>query len=83
MARKQVIVQLDDGLLQRLDAEASDAHTSRSEVIRKAIDAWFEAKRIARLDFEYAEGYRRFPEDAALGESLMRLAAENAPPYDA
>lgn len=83
MARKQVIVQLDDELVAQLDQAARSARVSRSELIRRMIAAWFDARRIARLDREYAEGYRRFPEDAALGESLARLAAENAPPYEA
>jgi metal-responsive CopG/Arc/MetJ family transcriptional regulator len=82
MARKQVLVQLDDQLIAQLDREAKRAKVSRSELIRRALGAWFEARHTARLERQYREGYRRIPEDPILGETLARIAAENALPYD-
>jgi metal-responsive CopG/Arc/MetJ family transcriptional regulator len=82
VARKQVLVQLDDQLIAQLDREAKRAKVSRSELIRRALGAWFEARHVARLERQYREGYQRIPEDPVLGETLARIAAENALPYD-
>lgn len=78
-------MQLDDELLAQLDREARRSKRSRSELIRRAVKGWFDAQRIARLEREHAEGYRRIPDDddPAWSEALVRLAAEVAPPYDA
>ena len=43
MARKQVLVQLDDGQVAALDRLARTAADSRSELIRRAIDLYLEA----------------------------------------
>jgi metal-responsive CopG/Arc/MetJ family transcriptional regulator len=83
MARRQVIVQFDDKMLAQLDREARRAKQSRSEVIRRAVGAWFEARKTARLEREYVESYRQFPEEPVISEALIRLAAEGMPPYEA
>ncbi len=76
VARKQVLVQLDDELVTALDERAGTAGMSRSELIRRAIAAhlrdleWEEADRAA------IEAYRRLPEDARELPALERLAAE-------
>lgn len=62
MARKQVLVQLDDELLEKLDHEAKKAKKSRSALIRGAIRAWLDERwyeEAARLD---REGYTKYPE---------------------
>jgi metal-responsive CopG/Arc/MetJ family transcriptional regulator len=85
MARKQVLVQLDDELVTQLDREAKRSKISRSELIRHALNRWFEAREIARLERRYEEGYRRMPETAeelAVTEALARRAAEDWPPYE-
>jgi Arc/MetJ-type ribon-helix-helix transcriptional regulator len=79
--RKQILVQLDDDLIAALDQITDDEEVSRSELIRRAIRAWLEARHEVGWDREHAEGYRRHPADAALMESLQRFAAETAPPY--
>jgi metal-responsive CopG/Arc/MetJ family transcriptional regulator len=62
VARRQVLVQLDDGLVSELDALARKVGLSRSELIRRAIAShlrdldWAEQDRIA------AASYRRSPE---------------------
>jgi hypothetical protein len=62
VARKQVLVQLDDTLVDALDARAAAAEVSRSELIRRAIAdhlrdlEWGEADELA------VGSYRRSPE---------------------
>jgi predicted transcriptional regulator len=62
VARKQVLVQLDDALVRELDVRAERAGVSRSELIRRAIAAqlrdldWTEQEQAA------VESYRRRPE---------------------
>jgi metal-responsive CopG/Arc/MetJ family transcriptional regulator len=63
VARKQVLVQLDDAQLARLDGLAENVDESRSELIRRAIGLYLEAIDEAVEDVRYAEAYRRVPED--------------------
>jgi metal-responsive CopG/Arc/MetJ family transcriptional regulator len=79
MARKQVIVQLDSELVAELDGQAKQARASRSEIIRRACRMFLDSLQEAEWDREYAEAYRRIPEDPHETEALTRLAAENWP----
>jgi len=69
MARKQVLVQLDDAQVAALDRIVG-AERGRSELIREAIDLYLQAVDERRQDLRYAEAYRLAPEnlddDAAL-----------------
>lgn len=64
MARKQVLVQLDDELVERLDTLAEQLDVSRSELIRRGASAFVAAAHEAELDRQHAEGYRRIPQTA-------------------
>ena len=81
MARKQVLVQLDDDLVARLDELGSRLKMSRSELIRRAAlglldQAWeLEAEQIT------IAAYLRQPEDPAWVATMSRLAAETAPEW--
>ncbi|CAN5503835.1 hypothetical protein BH20ACT23_BH20ACT23_03560 [soil metagenome] len=79
MARKQVLVQLDDDLVEALDRAAEEAGLSRSELIRIAARALLESRVIARDEAALVAAYRRRPQDPLLLETARRLAAENAP----
>ncbi len=81
MARRQVIVQLDDKLVRSLDREAKKHGVSRSELIRKAATAFLDALDEAAAETEMIEAYRRIPDDAdpAWDQAVMRIAAENWP----
>jgi Arc/MetJ-type ribon-helix-helix transcriptional regulator len=79
VARRQVLVQLDDTQVERLDRfVGSDA--SRSELIREAIDLYLAALAEGLEDVRYAEAYRRVPEDLAEDTALRTLALEAWPP---
>lgn len=80
--RKQILVQMDEALVTLLDDEARRSRTNRSEVIRRAVRSWLAALDEARADRQYADAYRRAPEDPAMTEALGRMAAESALPYD-
>lgn len=76
MARKQVLVQLDDAMVDSLDRRAESAGLSRSELIRTAI-----AGHLRQLEWEEAdraaiESYRRLPERSRELAGLDRLATE-------
>ena len=81
MARKQVLVQLDDALVARLDTLAAEMEVSRSELLRRGALAVLDAERDARADRALVEAYRRQPADPALVESARRLASETAPEW--
>ena len=79
MARKQVIVQLDDALVAALDKAAAQDDVSRSELIRIAAQALLESRRVAKLERKLVAAYRTTPQDPLLVETARRLAAETAP----
>ena len=81
MARKQVIVQLDDALLAELDRAAEDRKVSRSEILRRAARLYLDAADEAEKERQMVEAYRRTPEDPAETGAITRLAVENWPEW--
>lgn len=81
MTRRQVLVQLDEELVERLDAVASDLGVSRSELLRRGAHAVLEARDIALADRRLVDAYTRQPQDPILVETATRLAAETVPEW--
>ena len=63
VARRQVLVQLDDPLVEALDAQALAAGVSRSELIRRAIADHLRDLEWAEHDARAVAAYRRRPEE--------------------
>ncbi|MGC8514368.1 MAG: ribbon-helix-helix protein, CopG family [Acidimicrobiales bacterium] len=81
MGRKEVLVQLDDDLIDRLDRLAHKQGTSRSELLRRGAAAVLEAAEHAEADRALQEAYRRVPQDPAIASAAARLAALTAPEW--
>jgi len=81
MTRREVLVQLDDELVRRLDEVAERLATNRSALLRRGALAVLEAAEVADADRALQEAYRRQPPDPLLVEAAARLAAETAPPW--
>ena len=81
MTRREVLVQLDDDLVERLDALAADLGTNRSELMRRGAQAILEAEDLASKDRQLQLAYRRQPADPVIVESARRLAARTAPQW--
>ena len=81
MGRREVLVQLDDELVELLDAMAADLGTNRSELLRRGAHAVLDSERLAASDRELRAAYRRQPPDPALAQSARRLAGETAPAW--
>ncbi|MEO1060784.1 MAG: ribbon-helix-helix protein, CopG family [Actinomycetota bacterium] len=81
MARREVLVQLDDQLVRRLDELAETLATNRSELLRRGAQAVLAAEELAGADRELIEAYRRQPPDPAVVQSARRLAARTAPEW--
>jgi metal-responsive CopG/Arc/MetJ family transcriptional regulator len=81
MARKEVLVQLDDELVDRLDRLADEQGTNRSELLRRGAAAVLEASELAAADRDLQESYRRMPQDPAVVTAAARLAARTAPEW--
>ena len=79
MARKEVLVHLDDQMVADLDRLATARGTSRSELIRRGVVAVLHAADVAAADHALQDAYRRVPPDPALVEAALRLAAETSP----
>ena len=81
MARRQVLVQLDDELVAQLDELAGRLGTNRSELLRRGAQAVITSEELAAADRELVAAYRRLPADPALVRSARRLAAETPPAW--
>ncbi len=81
MARKEVLVQLDDDLVARLDKLATEQGISRSHLLRRGALAVLEAAELADADRRLQDAYRRVPQDPALVASAARLAGMTAPEW--
>lgn len=81
MARRQVLVQLDDELVGRLDDIARSRGTNRSALLREGARAVIEADERLAADRRLVDAYRRLPEDPAFVESAARLAARTVPEW--
>jgi len=79
VARRQVLVQLDDELVARLDRTAAALDVNRSELIRRALHAYTEACEEAGADARYVEAYLRIPEDLSEHEGLRALSLQAWP----
>lgn len=76
VARKQVLVQLDDALVTALDQRARETGVSRSELIRTAIASHLRDLEWEQADRAAIEAYRRLPEDARELPALDELMVE-------
>ena len=81
MARREVLVQLDDDLVTELDRIAAVRSTSRSELLRQGARAVIEAEGEAAADAELIAAYHRQPPDPALVRSAALLAARTVPEW--
>ncbi len=81
MARKQVIVQLDDRIVAELDKAAAQDGVNRSELIRMAAIALIEARKIRKLEKELVDAYTKVPQDPVFVETSRRLAGKTSPPW--
>ena len=81
MARREVLVQLDDDTVRDLDRLARGAGANRSELIRRAVQALLQVEDGVTGDRALVEAYRRLPPDEGLAHAATRLAAETAPEW--
>ena len=81
MARREVLVQLDDDLVERLDRLAERLGTNRSELLRRGAQAVLDTEDLVAADRALADAYHRRPVDPALLRSAARLAARTAPEW--
>ncbi len=81
MGRREVLVQLDDDLVERLDRLAEQEGTSRSELLRRGAAAVLQAAEDAEADRALREAYRKLPQDPAIVSVAARLATATAPEW--
>lgn len=81
MGRREVLVQLDDDLVERLDRLAEQQGTNRSELLRRGAAAVLEAAELADADRALEEAYRRRPQDPAIVSAASRLASLTTPEW--
>tara|TARA_R110002110_G_scaffold318110_1_gene530885 strand:+ start:26267 stop:26518 length:252 start_codon:yes stop_codon:yes gene_type:complete len=78
-ARREVLVQLDDDLVEQLDALAAGRGANRSELIRRRAQAVLDAEGLAAADRQLRSANKRQPADPRLVQSARRLAEQTTP----
>jgi len=81
MGRREVLVQLDDDLVTRLDHLAAERGTSRSELLRRGALAVLDAADLRRADDELQAAYRWIPQDPDVVSMATRLATATMPEW--
>jgi len=81
MARKEVLVQLDETLVEQLDTMASQLGTNRSALLRSAAAALITAHEERLADEAMRLAYRDAPQDPIFIQAALQLARENTPPW--
>jgi metal-responsive CopG/Arc/MetJ family transcriptional regulator len=81
MPRQQTLVQLNDRLLALLDERAARTGSSRSELIRTAIEAYLASDREAAIDAAIVDGYTRIPSSPDPGAAAAARRSVEAEPW--
>ena len=81
MARRPVLVHLDDQLVAQLDDIAQAHGTNRSELLRREALAVIHAEHQRQADVALQDSYRRIPQDPTLVAAAKRLASETIPKW--
>jgi predicted transcriptional regulator len=81
MARTPTLVQLNDGLIARLDSRAAVARRSRSDLIREAIERYLADDPAAAIDAAIVDSYTRAPPADDFGAAAAARASIEAEPW--
>ncbi len=81
MARKEVLVQLEDELVADLDRIAAERGMSRSALLRRIAAAFILAEDEAKADAQLVASYTAHPQDEAEIDALMRAGLETLPEW--
>lgn len=80
-ARRQILVQMEDELVDQLDELVQQTGQNRSELIRRAARSLVAGFENVEKDRRLVEGYRRHPQDADFAEAALKLAVETWPEW--
>ncbi len=81
MGRREVLVQLDDDLVDRLDRLAEQQGTNRSELLRRGAAAVLEAAELPTRTGPCRRPTGGCPQDPAIVAAASRLASLTAPEW--
>jgi len=76
MTTKIIQVPMNEELLKKLNKFSKKQKVKRAALVRQACERLLKQLQEEELDRQYVEGYRRIPEDPAIGEAGLKLAAE-------
>ncbi len=75
MSMRVIQVPMDDGLLRAVTRSAKARKSTRAALIREACHRYLDKLEEEELERKYVEGYRRKPENPAVGKTGAKLAA--------
>ena len=77
--RRETLVQLSDELVDLLDRKALELGTSRSALIREAVERFLGDAIEENIDRAIIEGYTRNPQDDVWGDEPLRALIREEP----
>lgn len=78
-AKKIIQVQIEDDLLERIDATAGVVAESRAVFIREVCKQRLKSLQAKEMDRRYVEGYRKSPEELDWAEASVKLLSKRLP----
>ena len=77
--RRETLVQLSDELVDLLDRRARELGTSRSALIRRAVERFLSDAVREDIDRRIIEGYTRYPQEEVWGDEPLRALIRDEP----
>ncbi len=74
MTKKVIQVPIDEDLLYILDLVSKRQNKARAVLIREACSSYLRQIENDELDRSYRQGYKKIPEETAIGEVQAKLA---------
>lgn len=75
--KAKTAVSLPKEYLDKIKEIIKYTHKTRSQIITEALFIWFKMQEIDRLENQYAEGYKKTPENSAVNEIFFNVGLQS------
>lgn len=82
MTTKIIQVPMNEELLKKLNKYCKKQKMKRAALVRQACERLLKQLQDEELDRQYAEGYRRIPDDGMIAETQLKILSEVLPKED-
>lgn len=75
--KAKTAVSLPKEYLEKIKEIIKYTHKTRSQIITEALFVWFKMQELSKLENQYAEGYKKIPEDNTGTETLFKAGLQS------